>query len=207
VWPITRIQLLISSYRQLRSLLVEQQHMTKASDMYTPSDETGQERALHLLNQGAELLEQGKAQEAIPHLERAYQFDAESVPVLINLGGAYVMAGRHKEAVPLLEAARDVEPRNAMIWINLGAAYLGNPVLATPEQQMQAIAAFEVALELNPAAPNVHYNLGLIFVDRQELDLAMAAFRQAIQINPLDRDARHWLRKLESSQEEGERNE
>jgi tetratricopeptide (TPR) repeat protein len=145
--------------------------------------------------------------EAIPHLERAYQLDREGVPTLINLGGAYVMTGRHKEAFPMLEAARDAEPHNAMIWINLGAAYLGNPVLATPEQQIQAITAFEKALELNPAAPNVHYNLGLIFVDRKDNDLAMAAFRQAVQVNPLDRDARHWLRKLEEEDELGEKNE
>mgnify|MGYP001818396250 FL=1 len=118
------------------------------------------------------------------------------MPILITLGGAYVVAGRHKEAVPLLEAARDAEPGNMMVWINLGAAYLGNPILASGEQQMQAIEAFEKALELNPAAPSVHYNLGLIFVDRDEPDLALAAFRKAVQTNPADRDARLWIRRL-----------
>jgi tetratricopeptide (TPR) repeat protein len=130
-------------------------------------------------------------------LERAHQLDSESVPALINLGGAYVMTGKHKDAIPLLEAAQRAEPDNAMIYVNLGAAYLGNPVLATPEQQLQAISAFERALELNPAAPSVHYNLGLIFVDRGEADLAVAAFRNAVQVNPFDRDAEHWLRKLQ----------
>ena len=164
-------------------------------------DQKTKERARRLLNRGARLLEQGKANEAIPHLERAYQLDSASVPAQINLGGAYVLAGRHDNAVPLLEAARDAEPQNVMIWINLGAAYLGNPVLATPEQQLQAISAFEVALELNPAAPNVNYNLGLIFADRKENDLAVTAFRRAVQVNPLDRDARAWLRKLEARQD------
>ncbi len=162
-------------------------------------DQRTTERFRQLLNRGARLLEQGRASEAIPHLERAYQLDKLSVPAQINLGGAYVMAGRHAEAVPLLETARDAEPENAMIWINLGAAYLGNPLLASHEQQLQAIGAFEAALELNPAAPNVHYNLGLIFVDRDERDLAVAAFQQAIQVNPSDRDARTWLRKLEAA--------
>jgi protein O-GlcNAc transferase len=155
-----------------------------------------------LLNRGGYLLEQGKAEKAIQPLEQAYQIDAESVPVLINLGGAYVMAGRHREAVPLLEAARDAEPENAMVWINLGAAYLGNPILASDEQQMQAIRAFEKALELNPAAPSVHYNLGLIFIDRDEPDLAAAAFRQAVRVNPMDRDARLWLRRLEAKEDD-----
>lgn len=164
-------------------------------------DRKTKERARRLLNRGARLLEQGKANEAISPLERAYQLDTSSVPAQINLGGAYVMAGRHEKAVPLLEDARDAEPQNVMIWINLGAAYLGNPVLATPEQQMRAIRAFEVALELSPTAPNVNYNLGLIHVDREEHDLAIAAFRRAIQINPLDRDARSWLQRLEAKQQ------
>lgn len=166
------------------------------------SETEAKERARRFLNRGAKLLEQGKAEEAISYLERAYRLDAGSVPTMINLGGAYVMAGRHKEAIPLLEIARDAEPHNAMIQINLGAAYLGNPVLATHEEQMQAIAAFEKALEINPAAPNVHYNLGLIFVDRNESDLAIAAFENAIRVNPLDRDAHLWLHRLEAPSEE-----
>lgn len=164
-------------------------------------DENRNERTRRLVNRGARLLEQGKADEAIIHLERACELDTTSVPAQINLGGAYIMAGRHQEAVPLLEAARDAEPENAMIWINLGAAYLGNPALATHEQQMQAIRAFQTALKLNPAAPNVNYNLGLIFVDRREHDLAIASFQRAIQVNPLDRDARAWLHKLEAKRD------
>ena len=164
-------------------------------------DKSTRDRTQRLLNRGAKLLEQGKADEAIPHLERACQLDSTSVPAQINLGGAYVMAGRHSEAVPVLESARDAEPENVMIWINLGAAYLGNPVLATDEQQLQAIQAFETALGLDPVAPSVDYNLGLIFVDRKEHDLAMSAFQRAIEVNPFDRDARAWLRKLKDTAE------
>lgn len=155
-----------------------------------------QEEAIRLLNVAAHLLEQGRVDDALHLLEDAYRLDADSVPIRINLGGAYVMAGRHKKAIVLLEAARDVEPENSMIWINLAAAYLGNPVLATPEQQTRAIEAYDRALQLNPAAPNAHYNLGLIFIDRGDRDLAIEAFRRAVQVNPYDRDAGFWLRKL-----------
>lgn len=171
------------------------------------TEKASQESVHQLLNRGASLLEQGRAQEAISHLEHAYELDADSVPTLINLGAAYIMTGRHRHAIPILEAARDAEPHNPMIWINLGAAYLGNPVLATREQQNMAIVAFDRALELNPAAPSVHYNLGLIFIDRGDTDLAIAAFQGAIQVNPHDRDARYWLNKLRSADKGGEQNE
>jgi tetratricopeptide (TPR) repeat protein len=166
-----------------------------------------QQRARKLLSEGAKLLRGGRAAEAIDLLEQADQLDSGSVPILLTLGGAYVMAGRHQAAIQPLEAARDAEPQNAMIWINLGAAYLGNPVLATPEQQLRAIRAFEQALHLDPAAPSVHYNLGLVFVDRGESDLAAAAFRKAIQVNPMDHDARLWLKKLETKKGEANFNE
>jgi tetratricopeptide (TPR) repeat protein len=174
-----------------------------------PRKDTQPEEVWHrlgrrLLNRGARLLEEGQAEEAISCLERANELSTENAAVLINLGGAYVMAGRHGEAVPVLEKARDIEPDNAMILINLGAAYLGNPVIATEEQQLRAIKAFESALVLNPGAPNVHYNLGLVFVDRGETELAIAAFRQALQTNPFDSDARRWLQRLQA-EEEGER--
>ncbi|HET19521.1 MAG TPA: tetratricopeptide repeat protein [Chromatiales bacterium] len=161
-----------------------------------PPKQMHQEQVNELLNRGASLLERGQGKEAIAHLERARRLDAGNVAVLINLGGAYILAGRHKDAVAPLEAARDREPDNAMIWINLGAAYLGNPVLAGDEAQMQAIRAFQRAIELNPVAPNVHYNLGLIFLDRGDEELAEAAFRNALEVNPYDRDARRWLEKL-----------
>jgi len=154
------------------------------------------ERARLLLNQGAGLLAQGQAREAIAVLERACRLDAQSAPALINLGGAYIMAGRHKQAIPVLEAARDVEPDNAMVWVNLGAAYLGNPVLATPKQQQRAIDAFRRAIDVDPRSPNVHYNLGLVLVDHGDSEQAADAFRQAIDVNPSDLDARIWLRRL-----------
>ena len=158
---------------------------------------TNRERARQLLNHGAELLKQGNTKDAIARLEQAHQMDAASVPVLLNLGSAYIMEGKHKEAVPLLETASRAEPENAMIWTNLGAAYLGNPVLATSEKQIRAIRAFEKAISLDPTVPHVHYNLGLVFLDRQQVDLAVSAFRKALEINPKDNDARYWLRKLE----------
>lgn len=160
-----------------------------------------------LVNQGARLLEVGRAQEALPFLEEAYRTAPEAVAVCINLGGAYILLGRYREAVPILESAAEREPANPMIWVNLAAAYLGNPVLATPAQQERAIGALLRSVDLNPATPNAYYNLGLIYKDRGEWDQAAKAFAWAVKVNPLDRDALAWLKRAEAMREAKARGE
>ncbi len=156
----------------------------------------GQATFLEAMRKGAELLQLGKARDALPYLQQAYRLDSEDVDAAINLGGAYVMLNKPKQAVPILEKAVELEPENSKTWINLGAAYLGNPILANREKQQRAIEAFEKALELDPTAPSVHYNLGLIYRDQGNLQVAVEQFRRAAAVNPLDDDARKLLEKL-----------
>lgn len=149
------------------------------------------------MNRGARLLEQGRPRQALPLLIQAASRRPDDMDAAINLGGAHIMLRRFEQAIAILEEAAQREPDNSKVWINLGAAYLGDPETATPEQQADAIAAFERALELDPAAPSVNYNLGLIYRDRAELQTALAHFHRAAAINPLDRDARMLMIKLE----------
>lgn len=149
-----------------------------------------------LFSRGTELLQNGEAAEAIVLLEQAHKLDPDNPDAAMNLSGAYILNGRFKAAVPLLEKLSKNDPENEMIWTNLGAAYLGNPVLAKDEQQLKAIGAFERALEINPIAPNVAYNLGLIYRDRQDSENAVYWFKRALLANPNDRDAEKILRRL-----------
>ncbi|MCA9935393.1 MAG: tetratricopeptide repeat protein [Ardenticatenaceae bacterium] len=151
---------------------------------------------------GTELLHQNNPQEALPHLEQACKLDATHVDAAINLSGAYILTKKFAQALAILEPLTETAPENTMVWINLGAAHLGNPVLARDAEQIKAIAAFEKALDLNPAAPSVAYNLGLIYRDRKDTEQAIYWFRRAIQANPQDRDARSLLEKLTMNNEQ-----
>jgi protein O-GlcNAc transferase len=148
------------------------------------------------LNRGAQLLAQGQAQQAQMIFERLFEVRPDDVSVALNLSGAYILNKQFKRAVPILEEVQAREPHNAMAWTNLGAALLGNPVLATTEEQDRAIAAFERALECDPVAPNVAYNIGLIYRDRNDIGRAIHWFTRALQANPHDRDAESILRRL-----------
>ena len=151
-----------------------------------------------LINEGARLLAQRKAKEAAPLLEKAYYLDPSSVEVKINLGGAYILLGRFQDAIPILEEAARQAPDNPMVWTNLAAAYLGHLEHSGPEQQDAAIAAFKRALEADPRAPHVDYNLGLIYLKRGDLLSALAHFQRALEVDPNDKDAAHYVKTIQA---------
>jgi tetratricopeptide (TPR) repeat protein len=142
------------------------------------------------MQEATALLSAGKGREAIPLLERCQKLYPDDVNLLINLGGAYILAGRHCLAIPPLEQASQIEPENPAIWSNLAAAHLGKLVTATREQQAKALADYRRVIEIDYAYPNVHYNMGLIHIDRREWDKAFDAFTRAIETDPHDADAR-----------------
>ncbi len=152
-----------------------------------------EEQFRHQMRQAAILLSGGNGHDAIPLLERCYQFRPDDINVLTNLGGAYILAGKHRYAVPVLEKASELAPDNPSVWANLAAAYLGKIVTSTRDKQEKALAAYRRVVELDSSYPNVHYNMGLIYIDRRDWDAAYSAFTQAIATNPHDKDA-HLMR-------------
>lgn len=154
------------------------------------------EHVQQLLAEGARLLAAKRPGEAIPLLSEAWELAPDNVAVAINLGGAYILQGKHRLAVPVLEAAARLEPDNPMVWTNLGAALLGKLPLSTAQEQDRAIEAYERALALDPRAPNVHYNLGLIYLERKDTLRAAAHFYGALETDANDRDAQYWLDRI-----------
>ncbi len=156
-------------------------------------------RTRELVNQGARLLSLRRPGEAAKVLEEAYALAPEDIEVAINLGGAYIMQERFAQAISVLEAASKRAPDNSMVWTNLAAAYLGRLESSTREMQDKAIAAFEQALRVDPTAPNVNYNLGLIYKQRGDWERACAHFWRALEVNPQDRDAQWWLDRIQQT--------
>ena len=149
-----------------------------------------------LLREGTQALQRGKTSTAIPLLEQAQQLEPENSDVILNLAGAYILTKKFKQAAALLEPLSQREPNNPMVWTNLGAAYLGNPILARDEHHEKAINAFKQAIKIDPKAPHVAYNLGLIYRDRKEYVDAIHWFKQALTSNPADKDAQRYIDQL-----------
>jgi tetratricopeptide (TPR) repeat protein len=159
-------------------------------------DMVQQRQVNDLIGQAARLLAAKRPGEAIPLLTRARELDPSNLATAINLGGAYILQGKHRKAVPILEEAARLAPENVLVWTNLAAAYLGKLPFASLEMQDKAIQAYEKALALNPRTPNAHYNLGLIYLERDDAMRASAHFSDALETDPTDRDAQIWLDKI-----------
>jgi len=151
-----------------------------------------------LFTRGTQLLHEKKADQAVELLERARLEKPDHLDVHINLGGAYILNGQFSKAAQVLEVAVAIDPDSAMAWTNLGAAYLGNPVLARDEEQLKAVDAFERVLSIDPQAPHVAYNIGLIYRDRKEWNRAVVWFKRAVRSDPSDEDARSLLAKMKT---------
>jgi tetratricopeptide (TPR) repeat protein len=162
--------------------------------MSTPYEQS--QPFLQALNDGARLLSQNRPGEALQKLLPLQKAAPANPDVAINVGGAYILQRRWDRAAHVLRAAVEVHPGNAMLWVNLGAAELGVLETSGPAQQERAIAAFEKAIQVDPTAPNVDYHLGLIYLHRGELNRASAFFQRALEVQPNDRDARHWLSQM-----------
>lgn len=169
--------------------------MSKDRNSKLPAD-GDLDRARRLVAEAAQLLGQHRPGEAVPLLLKARELEPDNAAAAINLGGAYILQGKHKQATPVLEEAARLEPDNAMVWTNLAAAYLGKLPFASREMQDKAIAAFNTALRLNPRAPHVNYNLGLIYMEQHDIEQAALHFYAALETDPNDRDAELWLNRI-----------
>lgn len=138
---------------------------------------------------GVALLAQGRAADAVPHLERGSVLDA--------LGVALLELGRVREAVEKLESARAKRPGDPDILFHLGQAYgrlsreafdevaANHPDSARARQiRAEGFAAtgrsdlaeaeYRELLRMQPGLPGVHLALG-------ELHFAAGDFEQAVQ--------------------------
>lgn len=94
-----------------------------------------------------------------------------------NLGLVYEKLGDYDRAISLYRQVIEQLPGpttdQAVSWTNLGNVYTA---LNQPEQ---AIAAYQHAIEVDPAYTWPYHNLGAIYEQRGERDLALALYEQA----------------------------
>jgi tetratricopeptide (TPR) repeat protein len=155
----------------------------------------------------AELLERRRGAEAVELLEPCLKHEPQNLDVILNLSSAYILVKKYDRAAELLERGTELAPDDPALWSNLGAAYLGFLAISTPRKQERALEAYHKVLEIDETYPNTYYNIGLIHVDRSEWEKADEAFRKAIRVNPWDKDARLWRKRMAKEMRDESENE
>ncbi|MHB8284714.1 MAG: tetratricopeptide repeat protein [Caulobacteraceae bacterium] len=139
-------------------------------------------------NLGATQKALGQRAEAVESYAAAARLNPGSALAQHNLGLILGDARRFDESVAVLDKALGLDPGSAAMWVDFGNALYEqartrNDVSALPIYDLAA-GAHRKALELQPELVAAHYNLGLVLLDRGELEGAVAAFRAAIALRP-----------------------
>jgi len=110
---------------------------------------------------------------AIEPLQKVYARDPDNAPARSLLADAYLQSERWTEAAGMYKQMVVVAPKDARLWNNYGAA------LNASGQQMQAVAAMETAVSLDPAFKQAWTNLGNLYQSMGDTERASAAFANA----------------------------
>lgn len=163
-------------------------------------------------NLAVALIEAGKAEEGLGHIERAIEIAPRFAHAHYNRGVALERMGRRNEAVEAYGKALALNPDYAEAALasgNLalargdadGAVSYFERAMRSPEPQPRAYAGLAeaytrkgrmdealswglAALEWQPADAKLRYNIGSICVYRGRVDEAIGHFREAVRLDP-----------------------
>jgi tetratricopeptide (TPR) repeat protein len=172
-------------------------------------------------NHGAALAAQGRYEDDLRELDRAFALDPDNIDAHLAAGNALVQLGRFDEAMRHYEEARRGDTDYGGAYRGLGNALMGlgrfdeasaqyrhaldldsrdaralcGLATATARQGRfeEAIKLFDRAVEIEPAYPEAYLNLGNTYLAEGRLDQAAAAYEQALRHRPDYADALYSL--------------
>ncbi|MGB0386648.1 MAG: tetratricopeptide repeat protein [Ardenticatenaceae bacterium] len=131
------------------------------------------DRALHLYEQ----VERG-----LP--EEGEQLKEQLGEALHKLASELIWPNKQRDAIYSAKAARILAkvvqwlPKKPLAWYHLGVA------LSKGGKLIEAIAAHQQAIQLDPTYARPHHSLGLVYYQQGRYDEAIAAHQQAIELDP-----------------------
>jgi tetratricopeptide (TPR) repeat protein/ADP-heptose:LPS heptosyltransferase len=140
--------------------------------------DAGTEDADDLHRRGHTLVQQGKAGEAVPLLERAALLRPADALLLARLGGALRVQGQAAAACDRYRQSLALRPGHAVTIVNIARCLLDLGELDAAEAELAPL------LSGPGTSPHAHDTLGLIRQAREQYDAAAAAHRDAVTTDP-----------------------
>ncbi len=130
-----------------------------------------------LSNEGVDLLNVTKIDEAINKFEAALKINPNFVDAVYNLGVAYGEKNQPDNALKYFERALELYPQDSQAAVNVGYwnAKLG--------RYSEAIKAYQMALKIDPNYLKAHLNIAETFASGRQRDKAKVHYLAALQID------------------------
>ena len=130
---------------------------------------------VHLVKEGAKLLEKNEEKQAFQMLERAALLSPENTTLLLFIAENLFRAEKFVEARKILEKAQKIEPANPKILLLLGAIY------ADAGESEKSRRLLSILTNNRKFEPIVNYIWGILAAFEENWDEAIAAFKTVMQ--------------------------
>lgn len=147
-------------------------------------------------NFGAELVKQGRLEEAVAEFQVAVKADPQYAAAQVNLAYTYDRLGRADEAIAAYKQATALDPKNATAFNNLGV------LSAKKGLTEDAIQVFEQAVKLDPTNATFQKNLESAKTNRNilnEREARIAEARKQAEARPKDPQLAYELARVYAS--------
>jgi protein O-GlcNAc transferase len=148
----------------------------ESADRAVDSQHPDTETAAQLLEQGMELEQQGRPEEALRCYDAAVRLTPGLARAHFNRGGILLDSGNAQQALDAFTQAVRYKPESAGAHFNLGAAH------ARLEQYEAAVSAYREALALKPEFAEAGMALGTALEELGQDEAAAASYRRALEI-------------------------
>lgn len=132
------------------------------------------------------LAQEGFNEEALSNLKYLNKYFPEDAEIWYNLGIQFEKVKDFKHAKDAYEKAIEISPQDDFYY-NYGET------LVELCKWNDALQAFQQVLKNNQNDGNVHFNMGLCYLKKEEINLATDHFQKAVELNPKDIFAHFYL--------------
>jgi arylsulfatase A-like enzyme/Tfp pilus assembly protein PilF len=156
-----------------------------ATDRADPKDKI---QLFNLMTESREIAKDEKSfDRVVSMLNQVVAEDPKVIDAWFSLGNAYFKNRKYEDAIKYFQRALALKPDYDLPVINMANAYrrLG--------RDDAALAGYEHYLTLDPKNAHVHYQIGEIYLDRDDIPRAERSFRRALDIDKRVAPARNAL--------------